>query len=234
MNRPDDPKTIYPARTTINLCHAQFHCALFLPERFVRQANTKGRTAANGGGNPDMRATEVLGRDEALKKLTHAERQAYFAYQYTESKAGRPLEDREAYGRIMDESVPADQGDLGDLEDFEPPKFDTWCRLLRRARRKLGEQKYSCRRGCEKGPSIAPGEQVDKPRAWRCRLTTGSINPVVQTGPNRSDRTKPDETGLLWKIRLNAPLLRNRLAGKGLWASLSAVAAVRFVVLDRP
>jgi hypothetical protein len=99
-------------------------------------------------------------REAVLRDLTPAVRRAYFAFQYAESKAGKRLQDHEAYKLLQDEGVPADKGDVGELTDYELPTFDTWSRQLREARRPLREQKYSPRGGRSRGRSVVKRDEI--------------------------------------------------------------------------
>ncbi|MBN2023910.1 MAG: hypothetical protein JW809_14095 [Pirellulales bacterium] len=101
-----------------------------------------------------------LDRDAALRSLTPAVRQAYLAYQCAERKAEKRLTDRKAYDLFRKEGIPTNQGDLGEIEDYKLPTFDTWSRCLRVARRSLGEQKNTPRAGRPRGRSIVKRNEV--------------------------------------------------------------------------
>jgi hypothetical protein len=92
-----------------------------------------------------------------------AVRRAYLAFCYAETKAGKRLEDREAYNLLRDEGIPDDAGELGDYK--LPHAFDTWARYLRDARNVLDERKYTRRGGRPVGKSIVKGDQIEQLRA---------------------------------------------------------------------
>jgi hypothetical protein len=97
----------------------------------------------------------------AFQGLTPAERKAYLAFFLAESKQGCRLEDREAHKLLDEEGISTDQGDLGELTDYELPNFDTWSRQLRRARMALQEQKYKRRGKAPATRSIVKGSQLE-------------------------------------------------------------------------
>jgi len=102
-----------------------------------------------------------IDRAEVLKHLPPAERKAYLAYQFAETKAGKTLEDREAYELIRENGIPTESGDLGELMDYDLPDcFETWSRYLRAARNPLGEQKYSSRGGRSTGKSVVRSDEL--------------------------------------------------------------------------
>lgn len=96
-----------------------------------------------------------------LKQLSPAKRKAYFSYQYAESKAGKKLQDNEAWKLLKDQGLSDDADDLGELTDYRIPAFDTWSRQLRKARNALGEQKYTPRGGRRSGSSIVKGNEIE-------------------------------------------------------------------------
>jgi hypothetical protein len=89
------------------------------------------------------------------KTLTKNQRLAYMAFQHAESCAGKSLKDKEAYEILHENGVSPDKGDLGELEGYKLPGYDTWARYVREARKALGEQKYSRRAGRPLTTSIA-------------------------------------------------------------------------------
>jgi hypothetical protein len=93
-------------------------------------------------------------REALIQMMSSSVRVAYLAFAYAESKAGKQLQDQEAYELLHEEGIPEGAGSRGELTEYELPAFDTWSRQLREARKALGEQKYSRRRGRSHGMSI--------------------------------------------------------------------------------
>ena len=102
--------------------------------------------------------TNEGGRVEKIRNLRPAARKAYFAFKAAELKAERRLEDQEAFDILKEEGIP--EGDQGELTDYQLPDKETWCRYLRLARRALGEQKYTRRRGRSHGKSIVEPHEI--------------------------------------------------------------------------
>lgn len=127
-------------------------CELSASEATHRQPRVTG-TSEQGEGASKSRA-------EILQSLSACVRQAYLAYLLGETINGRHLEDQEAYDYIKENGFP-ENGDLGELTDYELPDFDTWARYVRKARKALGEQKYSRRANRPKGRSIATSDEVE-------------------------------------------------------------------------
>ncbi|GAG04723.1 unnamed protein product, partial [marine sediment metagenome] len=98
---------------------------------------------------------------DILKRLQPAQRKAYLSYEFTESKAGKRLEDRDAYNLLQDERFSEDADDLRELTDYELPAFDTWTRHLRSARNALDEQKYTRRHGRPLGGSVVKADEIE-------------------------------------------------------------------------
>jgi len=119
---------------------------------------------AAGSAPRQSEITSGAAREAVLRQLEPADRKAYFACQYAESKAERQLQDREAYQLLQDEGIPTDKGDLGELEGYVLPSFDTWAKQLRNARKPLGEQKYTQRAGRQTGGSIAKANEIERDR----------------------------------------------------------------------
>ncbi len=122
-----------------------------------------------GKGGTDMgpeqpEIASAAAREAVLSNLEAAVRKAYYAFQYAESKAGKRLEDQEAYKLLKDEGIPTDKGDLGELTDYKLPSFDTWSRQVRNARKPLREQKYTRRAGRPTGSSIVKGDEIENQR----------------------------------------------------------------------
>jgi hypothetical protein len=103
----------------------------------------------------------VADRALAMKSLEPAVRRAWLSYEFAESKVGKRLEDREAYGLLKEEGIDGDKDNLGELTDYQLPAFDSWCRQLREARRVLGEQKYKRRGRPPISRSIVRADQVE-------------------------------------------------------------------------
>ena len=82
---------------------------------------------------------------QKLAELVPADRKAYLSFEYVQTKAGKKLEDQEAY-RLLEEEGISEKGDAGELTDYDLPAYDTWTRQVRRARNALGGQKYQSRR----------------------------------------------------------------------------------------
>ena len=114
----------------------------------------------SGGEGDGTSGDEETGRDEILEQMQSAQRKAYFAFEFAESKTGRRLQDREAYDLLKDEGIPDASGDLGDLTDYVFPSFGTWSRHLRLARNALGEQKHKPRKGRPTGNSIVGNDEI--------------------------------------------------------------------------
>jgi hypothetical protein len=125
-----------------------------------REANKRSQDALTRqeGNREDLHSPS---REELVRKMERSVRLAYLAFCYAESKAGKRLEDREAYNLLKEEGIPANRGGRGELEDYDLPAFDTWTRYLREARNVLGEQKYTRRAGRSRGKSIAQGDQIE-------------------------------------------------------------------------
>ena len=98
-------------------------------------------------------------RINVLKAMQPPARKAYLAYQIAELKAGSRLEDRKAYDLLKEEGLGDNAGDLGELNDYPLPAFESWSRKLRDARRLLGEQKHSPRAGRASG-SVVSRDQI--------------------------------------------------------------------------
>lgn len=100
-------------------------------------------------------------RAQRFQKLVPAARKAFLAFELAESRAGKRLEDREAYDHLMEHGIPDNAGNAGELTDYELPSFDTWTKHLRTARAHLGEQKYTPRQGRETGKSVVRVNEVE-------------------------------------------------------------------------
>jgi hypothetical protein len=110
-------------------------------------------------GNPSVSPSAP--RDELIRQMQPAVRIAYLAFCFAESKAGRRLEDREAYNLFREEGISGAEGDQGELADYTLPDVDTWVRYLGKARKILGEQKYTRRTGRPYGKSVAKSDEIE-------------------------------------------------------------------------
>jgi hypothetical protein len=133
-----------------------------LPDRLDDQ---QGREDAEKKGPGDGAGVQAVGREEQIRQMESAVRLAYLAFDYAESKAGKRLEDREAYDLIKEEGILEGAGDRGELEDYNLPAFDTWARYVRQARQVLDEQKYTRRAGRRAGKSIVKSNQIEHRKA---------------------------------------------------------------------
>lgn len=82
-------------------------------------------------------------RYAVLAKLPDSPRKAYFSFLYAEAANERRLDDREAWEWLQENGT--DIAGAGELDGYDLPEFGTWARYLRRARKKMGEQKYTPR-----------------------------------------------------------------------------------------
>lgn len=99
-----------------------------------------------------------------LQNMMLAHRKAYLAFEYVQSKAGKRLEDREAYNLLKEEGIPDNAGDRGELTDYElPDSFETFRRYLSEARKLLDENKNKRRKGRPHGSSIARQDEIEQP-----------------------------------------------------------------------
>jgi hypothetical protein len=143
------------------ICNASLVSALagsLPPAAKLAEDEGNGGTRTASGKEQSPIAT---GRESVLRQLQPADRKAYLSFQYVESKAGKRLEDREAYNLLKEEGIPTDKGDLGELADYELPIFATWSKQVRNARKPLDEQKYTCRGGRDAGRSIVLGRKIE-------------------------------------------------------------------------
>jgi hypothetical protein len=129
-----------------------------------------GRPASPEGGDMpgiDPRTPRAPGHTDQEKAailggLAPAARKSYVAYLLAERRAGRKLQDREAYELLRDEDV-LENASTPELADYHLPTLDTWTRHLRTARKELGEQKNTPRRGRPHGPSVIRQDQIEQP-----------------------------------------------------------------------
>ena len=132
-----------------------------------RTEHDERKSEGNGGAGstPGQPATDPnVKRREVLEGLQPADRKAYLAYQYAETMAEKRLQDREAYDWLKENGIDANKGDVGELADYKLPAFDTWAKQLRKARKPLGEQKYTRRAGRATGRSIVAGKEIEYQR----------------------------------------------------------------------
>ena len=97
------------------------------------------------------------GSEEKIQNLRPSHRRAYLAFQAAESKAERALTDREAYKNLEEKDI---LEDTPGLADYRLPKFYTWTRHLRAARKALGDTKYTKRQGRPHGKSIVRENEI--------------------------------------------------------------------------
>jgi hypothetical protein len=128
------------------------------------EGNAAGRAGDQGRAEPaeEVGGTKADGdRDELIQGMKRSVRLAYLAFAYAESRAGKRLEDLEAYALLQEGGIPGDAGDRGELTDYSLPSFVTWGRQLRDAREALGEQKYTRRSGRPLGKGIVKADRVE-------------------------------------------------------------------------
>jgi hypothetical protein len=133
-----------------------------LPDRLDNNDGSKAPKVAGAKGTGESYGEVPVQREELIRQMEHAVRLAYLAFSYAESKAGKRLEDREAYDLIKDEGIPEGAGDRGELAEYRLPAFGSWTRYLREARNVLNEQKYTRRAGRPVGKSIVTGGQIEQ------------------------------------------------------------------------
>jgi len=101
--------------------------------------HTEADSAAVAGNN----GTEQPEADK-WASLKPCWRKAYSSKQYAEEQKGEPLTDREAWEYLNEYGI----GDDGnELESYKPPLPDTYADYMNKARRGLGEPKYTPRGG---------------------------------------------------------------------------------------
>jgi hypothetical protein len=130
----------------------------------VGQANQeKGKTDELAVGRGEEDRPTPVGRAERIRQLKRGPRLAWLSFSYVESKAGKPLLDREAYDLFEEEGVSDRAEDARELEDYELPGFETWARYLREARKVFGQGKYTPRAGRQFGKSIVKADHIERP-----------------------------------------------------------------------
>jgi len=129
--------------------------ATLAPPALSGQAEQAEGTGAGSDPAEAERAegSDEQARQETIANLAEAPRQAYYSFEAVEGKAGKKLEDKEAYKLLKEEGI----------AEYELPPFDNWSRYLRQARQALNEQKHNRRRGRTHGKSIARQDQIEQP-----------------------------------------------------------------------
>ncbi len=129
-----------------------------LPERGEANegagSTTTSKTAKTEEEDPNRYA--------ALGKLQLAFQKAWFSFVYAEAKQETRLEDRQAWDWLTENGIEND--DEGILKGYELPTFDTWSRQLRRARKAVGEQKYTPQKDKQPSRSIIPANKHEPQR----------------------------------------------------------------------
>jgi hypothetical protein len=83
-------------------------------------------------------------KSDKMATLEPSERKAYLAAKYAETMKGCQLQDPEAWEYLNEHGIGRDGGEL---ENYTPPKRETFCDYMNRARRKLDEKRYTPRAG---------------------------------------------------------------------------------------
>lgn len=115
--------------------------------------------------SPETIARDIAKKESGngqLKLLTPAIQKAWLAYIYAETKQEKRLQDKEAWDFLVENGIGPD-GET--IEGYKPPSFETFSRQLREARKILGENKYTRRRGRPPARSVIPAESIDNRRA---------------------------------------------------------------------
>lgn len=123
--------------------------ALRMAPLLEQRASANERTGGADASDADKKA--------AFDKLERAVKTAYLAYQHAESQAGKRLEDRVAWEWLNENGI---KGDAGELADYELPSLDTFRTYLSKARKTLGENKYTPRGG-RTGRSVTTRNQIE-------------------------------------------------------------------------
>jgi hypothetical protein len=125
----------------------------------------RGAVGAAGGATTGAEQPEGTGADTrrtaAMASLRPAERKAYYSFRAAELKSEKQLEDREAYELLKEEGIPENAESGGELADYQLPPYASWTRYLRKARKALGEQKYTSRRERPHGKSVVERDQIE-------------------------------------------------------------------------
>jgi hypothetical protein len=130
----------------------------------------RGKEADSGDTNNQRGAEQVeesekdsaVGYKQKFQMLKRSVQLAYLAFEYAESKVGKQLQDQEAYNLLREEGMPGEAEGGERLTGYCLPAFTTWARQLRDARRALGEQKNTSRRGRSIGKSIQRESQIER------------------------------------------------------------------------
>jgi hypothetical protein len=146
-------------------------------ERAIRKAlarSNAGKDTSRAGqpegavaGHDPAKGQQAEGIDEKTRqqkiaKLPRRVRRAYWSFEAARLMAeSKELKDWEAYKLLKEEGIPEDR--QGELTDYQLPAKDAWSRYLRIARRALGGQKNTPRRGRQHGRSIVRRDQIEMP-----------------------------------------------------------------------
>jgi hypothetical protein len=121
-------------------------------------AATPNAEAISAGDSGNGRVEKAEVSDEQAKadanandasNLPRSERLAYFSYQFACLNAETALTDQAAHTWLDENGLPdADDGSqYKELAGYTLPQFATWSRQLREARKAMGDNKYTRRRG---------------------------------------------------------------------------------------
>jgi hypothetical protein len=116
---------------------------------------------AGNGENGVMPAGADLASRES--ELEPADKKAYFAFSYAEYK-GHTKTDKEAYDWLQEIGLPNERESpsvAAALAGYVLPKYETWVRKLRNARKVLGRQKNISRSGRATESGVARGDEVE-------------------------------------------------------------------------
>ncbi len=125
---------------------------------------TEGGERKGGAGSTPGQPADSSGtqRKTIFCQLKPAVRKAYLANQYAETMNGRRLGDRESHNWLKENGIDPENGDLGELTDYEPTdSLNTFRRYLGTARNALDENEYTPRGERTHGGSIARGNAIE-------------------------------------------------------------------------
>ncbi len=137
------------SRLPSNLFLASARAIEFLSEQTSTEPRSDDGQSATSNAKSEVLTTEVLPHD----KLKRSERLAINAYDYATKMCGEALKDQAAYVWLKEHGA--------EELDSRLPRFPTWARYLRSARRKSNQSKYSRRADRPAGPSIAKADQIE-------------------------------------------------------------------------
>ena len=123
-------------------------------------ADPRGNGPPAPGGAGRKPPGDGPNRYAALETLQPKEYKAWLSFEYAETKAGRRLQDRDAWDWLTENGT--DSTGSGELANYELPAFDTWARYLRIARNAVGEQKHRRRTPPTPGRSVVRGDKLDR------------------------------------------------------------------------